>query len=670
MNSWEEILTAKGISALEWPYPIRYGEENEVTTDVLVLGGGIAGCWAAIAAAKKGLTVCLVEKGATISSGAGSGVDNWNYTPNPLSKITAEECVESEFETNNGYTNSICRYITARESYDTLLEMEQMGGKIRDTEDEFKGAEFRDEETKFCFRFDYVNKLHFVVWGAGFKPILYKECKRLGVTVYDRVQVTSLLTEGGKQGARVVGATGLHNRTGEFYIFKAKATIDCMSRHNMNWLFTLQEARVLDAHRPFIVVGNGPAMAWRAGAALTMMEKSRPDTTGAPGFPAYGEGSPATSWWPCSMVDADGKEIPWIDRDGNIVKSVEERYRLAPGQKWLGERAAGNPPFKYFKPRISPDVNERIIKGEFKLPLYADLPGMPEMERKLIWGVMVGNEGKTKIPVVQTYTEAGFDPNKDLLQNYEMFEGRVTGVSEAAGGSAGSSRYRTSGEFGDSGGIVVDWDLKSTLDGLYAAGDALFAGNYHHHAATTGRHAGRKAADYALKANEPVVNRKQVDAEKARVYAPLKRTEGIDWQEIRSGAARVMQNYCGGYKSEELLKIGLIWLKDFEENELSRMYAGNPHKLGRTIDTFDIVTCDQIIMQACLARKASSRFLGFYRLDYPEVDPPEWNKWITVRQEGGEVKVGEMPIDFAGSLNENYEARNKDYKGWYDTTDK
>jgi pyruvate,water dikinase len=34
------------------------------------------------------------------------------------------------------------------------------------------------------------------------------------------VVITSLLTEGGKQGGRVVGATGVNTRTGEFYVFK------------------------------------------------------------------------------------------------------------------------------------------------------------------------------------------------------------------------------------------------------------------------------------------------------------------------------------------------------------------------------------------------------------------------------------------------------------------
>lgn len=38
----------------EWPYPVNYENENEISTDVLVLGGGIGGCWAAISVAKKG----------------------------------------------------------------------------------------------------------------------------------------------------------------------------------------------------------------------------------------------------------------------------------------------------------------------------------------------------------------------------------------------------------------------------------------------------------------------------------------------------------------------------------------------------------------------------------------------------------------------------------------
>jgi len=637
-------LKTKG-QILEWPYQVRYGKETEFRVDVLVLGGGIAGCWAAISAARNGLKVALVEKGATIRSGAGgSGTDHWLNTPNPCSKITAEECVEWERASYGGYSNSLSRYISARESYDTLLEMEEMGGKIRDTEDEFKGADFRDEETKFLFAYDYENKYHFRVWGNTFKPALYNECKRLGVEIFDRTMATSLLTEGGKQGAKVIGATGLDTRTGEFYIFRAKATVMCMSRHSRNWMFS-SELTGLAQFRPNIV-GTGYAMAWRAGATFTEMEKSqRAGGTAGSSFPTYGTGNASNTWVPCTMVDANGKEIPWVDRDGKVLESVSKRTRPAPGQKFLGERATA---YEYKCPQIIPNLGERIRKGEFALPLYADLPSMSDFERRAIWGLMVGNEGRTNVPVLKTYTEAGFDPTKDLLQSYVMMGG---------GPETSLPHMRTSGEgAGNAGGLVVDWDLKTTLDGLYAAGDALFAGNYHNHAAATGRYAGRRAAEYAQKTGETVVSRKQIDDDKTRVYAPIKREGEIEWKELNVALCRVMQNYCGELKNQELLDIGLEWLRDIEENEAPRAYASNPHMLMRTLGVLDIITCNQMIVHACLARKASSEYLGFIRLDYPEMDPPEWHKWLTIKQKAGKVSVGELPIDFWGSLKENYEA--------------
>ncbi len=38
--------------------------------------------------------------------------------------------------------------------------------------------------------------------------------------------------------------------------------------------------------------------------------------------------------------------------------------------------------------------------------------------------------------------------------------------------------------------------------------------------------------------------------------------------------------------------------------------------------------------------------MGFKRLDYPTVDPPEWNKFVTIRLRDGEVKVGELPFNY------------------------
>jgi succinate dehydrogenase/fumarate reductase flavoprotein subunit len=81
------------------------------------------------------------------------------------------------------------------------------------------------------------------------------------------------LNEGGIQGARVVGATGLNDRTGEFMVFKARATILCMAGPGSIWVFNTELAGIT-TFRSRAMSGDGHAMAWRAGAELTMMEKT------------------------------------------------------------------------------------------------------------------------------------------------------------------------------------------------------------------------------------------------------------------------------------------------------------------------------------------------------------------------------------------------------------
>ncbi len=655
MSDWFEALEQIGLAAVKWPYPVRYGAETEIDCDVAVLGGGPAGCMAAISAAKSGAKVILVDKGHPKRSGGG-GVDHWLNTPNPASTITPEECVDWELESYNGYSNALSRYIAAREGYDTLLEIEKIGGKIRDTEDEFKGAPFRDEKTKFLFAYDYENKFVFRVWGTTFKPAMYDQCRKLGVRIYTKVMITSLLTAPAGEGSKVIGATGVDVRTGEFYLFKAKATVDCMAFNQASWVFS-SELTGLPYFHPN-VVSDGPAIAWRAGARLTMMEKSAPTAPPGHAFPSYGTGNPKNTWFPCSMVDANGKEIPWVDYQGRPLKDVSERTRPAPGQKFIAERATAQ---QYRCPRIIDDLAERIRKGEFALPLYADLPGMPEYERKVLWGLMIGEEGRSNVPVFKKYTEVGFDPSRDLLQSYILLGGEP-----ASGMQQGITApyFRNYGPFASPGGLTTDWDLKTSLEGLYAAGSALYAANYYHHAAATGRYAGRKAAEYALKAPSCAPERREIEEEKARVYAPVRRRNGMDWKELRAGLCRVMQNYCSEPKNEELLGLGRLWLKDIEENVFPEVYAPNPHMLMRVLESFNILYCDEPIIEASLARKASSSSLGFVRQDYPEVDPPEWHKFITVEQKGGGALIGELPIGFWGPLNDNYEKHNKDYKGF------
>ncbi|MCC6209943.1 MAG: hypothetical protein IT513_02755, partial [Burkholderiales bacterium] len=88
--------------------------------------------------------------------------------------------------------------------------------------------------------------------------------------------------------------------------------------------------------------------------------------------------------------------------------------------------------------------------------------------------------------------------------------------------------------------------------------------------------------------------------------------------------------------------------------------AENPHQLMRVLEAQDIVTCSQMIVAACEARKASSAYLHFKRLDHPEMDPPAWHKWIVIRRDGDGVEVSDRPIAFWGEFEPNYRPRHEE----------
>ena len=527
--------------------------------------------------------------------------------------------------------------------------MERMGAKIRDIDNEFIGAEFRDEETKLLFAYDYENRFTLRVWGSTFKPVLYRECQRLGVRVFDRTMATGLLTAEGEMGSHIVGAVAVETRTGELFVFKAKATVLCMSRPTRIWLFS-PEYPGISEFRPPQCTGDGHAMGWNAGVEFAMMEKSvKAEWSGDRSFPPYGTGNNHNTWFACSMVDARGRELPWLDRDGNVLSTISERYRPAAGQKFFikGGGESDFPSYEFRGPDTPPV--EELLKQGYELPFYADLPAMPAHERRAIWGLMVGEEGKTKIPILQKYTESGFDPHRDLLQSY------------GDGWKSATFLPQERQLFGLPGGIMNNWHLRTNLEGLYAAGDQLFASNCHGHASATGHYAGRHAARYAREATEPKIHPPQVENEKRRVRAPILRGDGIGWKDLAFRISRTMQEYCGATKNEELLNAGLEQIKEIEAKEATELSAANPHELLRSLETLNVLTNAALVIHACLARRASSKQLHFIRTDHPELDPPEWHKFVTVRKSLDGTMAGEKAIDYYGSLREEYEATNGDY---------
>jgi succinate dehydrogenase/fumarate reductase flavoprotein subunit len=643
---------------IEWPYPVKYEEETREEADVLVIGGGLAGSFAAISAARKGARVILVDKAPIVRSGsAGAGIDHWSrcYT-NPCSQYTPDEILE--INPPSPYSAAQVNYISMHEAWECAKELEEYGMVLRDTDGEYEGAAYRDPETGLMFAYDYAARdVVRLKGGEQLKPVLYQQLKKLGVKLYERIFVTRLLTADGKPGSRVTGAVGFSTRTGEFFVFSAKATI--MATANPVRLWELASEKVGSSAHEYDpnLDGDGNVMAWEAGAKLMMMERSQ-SSSGGRRYPSYFAGNSNNTWHGCIMVDANGKEIPWIDRDGKELKTFNERIARAPGQKYWGPGGANNP-YSVRGAYSIPDLEKRILNGEYKLPFFADMTVMPDTERRGIFGLMLGAEGKTLVPLVEKLTDSGFDPEKDMLMA-NVLHPHYAGTPDEpywdmkTPGINGPNMRETT--FLNYGGILVDWDLRSSVEGLYAAGNQIAGASGASVAGATGRYAGRTATHWAKDVPLTAADEAQIAAEKARIYKYLDREEGYGWKEIQIGLCRIMQDYCGDIKSTEVLEMGLWWLDSIRENELAAASAANPHELGKLIGCEVRAAVDEIIIRNCLARENSSKQLGFERIGFSE-DGDESGYHVAILKSSGGVQVEQVPFDYCekeGSLKESY----------------
>lgn len=599
-----------GNEALEWPYPIKYDTVNHIYTDVVVVGGGFAGCCAGMSAARRGMRVAVCDKAPIKRSGCGgAGMDHWNGVfSSPGSPMTPEEVCEQAL----GWHGQMHKeYIAVKGCWDALLELERLGLPIRDEDGDFKGKPTLDEDTQLLKAYDYENMVSIKLRGGYYiKPTVYDGLrKEPNATLFERVMITNILTEGGKQGARVVGATGFSLETGEFYVFHCKAVILSSGYVCSCWIMSTEITGNSYRWDPN-EIGEGMAMAWKAGAEVFGMEKNGGTEGNHPfAWPRFGVGTHSTTWFPCTLVDNNGKEIPWQDNRGHMFKPGDVASRNIPteGHPFIG---GGGLSWKKLKngttanPTLISDLAERIRNGEYELPLWADLAGLTDEERRSLWGLMIGNEGKTRFTIYDYYTRWGFDPEKDMLmcpimlpENYSKSFAWFSGEPGAA--KAWRSEYRFEGE------IASDWDMMTRVPGLYCAGAAAGLEGCSF-ACSTGFYAGNRAAEYCKTVPEGELDQKQLDAEYERVYAPLKRADNpkayVSWKELWAGSCRVMQSDCADYLTIPILEHGLKWLDSIKEHEMQLTYARNPHELARVMECETRITCSEIFIKACIAK--------------------------------------------------------------------
>ena len=255
-----------------------------IETDVLVIGGGMAGCYAAIKASDQGANVILVDKGHAGKSGqtpfAGSFLLFNSEWGDDLDAWMKQFNVVGEYVNNRVWTE-----IGIRESYQVYHELSSWGMKFDMTKE---GKPHRASMNLGPCEATFMKHI-------SFGDVLRRQVLKRNVKIMDRTMITSLL----KQDEGVIGAIGVPVETDELVVFKAKAVVMCAGAG----------AFKPPAWPMHGLTSDGDAMAYRIGMEITGKEYTDPHHTTAE-HPAYigfaqGEFGP-----PKPPKDGDSDERP------------------------------------------------------------------------------------------------------------------------------------------------------------------------------------------------------------------------------------------------------------------------------------------------------------------------------------------------------------------------
>ncbi|MEH2308050.1 FAD-binding protein [Nostoc sp.] len=214
--------------------------ELDLEADVLVIGGGPAGTWAAWSAASSGAKVVLVDKGycGTTGCAAASGNGVWYVPPDPEARETAKASRESlgGFLSDRNWMDRVLD-----QTYANVNQLAEWGYPFP-TDDEGK---------------PYRRSLQ----GPEYMRLMRRQIQRAGVKILDNSPALELLV--GDDGA-VAGATGVNRQTDEKWIVRSQSTI----------IATGGCAFLSKALGCNVLTGDGYLMAAEAGAEMSGMEFS------------------------------------------------------------------------------------------------------------------------------------------------------------------------------------------------------------------------------------------------------------------------------------------------------------------------------------------------------------------------------------------------------------
>ncbi|MBC8342956.1 MAG: adenylyl-sulfate reductase subunit alpha [Bacteroidetes bacterium] len=614
-------------------------ETVEITTDLLILGGGMSACGAAFEAAhwakENKLKVTVVDKAAMDRSGAvamglsainmylglkddqNSIEDYVKYVKNDLMGITRDDLVAN-----------IARHVDG-----SVHLFEKWGLPI-----------WKDDDGNYVREGRWQVMIH----GESYKTIVAEAAKKaleeLGENgeYFERVFITNPIMDGN----RVAGAIGFSVRENKIYIFRAKAVISAMGG-------------AVHVFKPRNV-GEGLGRSWyppfnsgastyfttKAGAEMTCQEVRFVPIRFKDGY------GPVGAWYllfKAKSTNAEGEDYMEMNR--------------AELENW-GVYGKSQPLPTNLRNHLML-IDERKGKGPFYMQTAEAIKKIAEEE---------GDEMAAKRKLKHLENEAWEDFLDMTISQALLWASTDVAPEEKPSEIGATEPYFISSHSGASGAWVsgpkdispeeYHWGYANmtTVSGLFACGDASGASSHKFSSGsfTEGRIAGKSAIDFILDNKQlPSVDTSKIEEMTDEMLLPMALFEQhkshstdrdinphfIKPKMFMFRLQKIMDEYAGGagssfMTSKKLMEKGLEFLKYMQEDS-HKLAAESLHELMRVWENIHRLYQAESHIHSMLFRE-ETRWPGYYfRTDFPKLNEGEWKCYVNSRRdpETGEYSV-------------------------------
>jgi succinate dehydrogenase / fumarate reductase flavoprotein subunit len=551
-------------------------ESSEViSTDVLIIGGGISGLVAAVKTKEENpnLDVSIVEK--QTAGWAGKATKIGGILAFLAPNNNADKFMDFQVRNSGFYLNdqeALAKYVQS--SYKAIEQFDEWGTKLAKTPDG---------------KLVTIPTFWAPEWSMTFIDIdlmlpIQAKARKMGIKFYNKIHIIDLL----KQSNKIVGAIGFDIITGKFYVFKSKATVlangSCGYKIRRFWVAG---------------TGDGVAAAYRSGAEMRNAEFGN----------LYGH---------TVYEDTDSGMVGYQFLVNTLGENLAKKYLPDEG------------PTGVFLPvQLAIGLEREVAEG--RGPIYFATPPSASP---------FGGEMRINLPKLTEWSRRTAEKEKKY------------------GLPPDAKRAIAVPLHGETSCIKVDHEMKTSLEGLWAIGDASYAGSAVAGAVNSppgvtpgsgimfavisAAWAGPSAARYAKAASSSAIKDTEIKAIKDGILAPLQRSKGSS----TGDAINILQDITAPMKyslrrSKERLNEALARLEELKE-KIPTLQAKDLHYLSKCHEIGSMALCAELTLRAALMREESRGC--HFREDYPKRDDKNWLKWIILKQDGGKMKLATLPI--------------------------